>query len=294
MKRLLLPLSVGALSLGAALTLGAAEDEAPPPSRTELYALLVDESLEVADETDPLERAASSARVADQLSDAIVRAATAGDKARVQELALLLAKVLNRGIDHNVAGIDAAALPADRRDELNSLKVHPQLLCQLLDKKLGMPSKPAIEPLKQVVSDAYKKSMKPGPKGEGKDDWKEPNWKEPRWDEFFKEGKKEEWKFWKKDDWRFGKKGDKGKGKGGKGSKPVDFEDNPKKGGKGDKGHKERNRPTSWHAPRRDQAEGVLVALAARPTPGGAPAAVAWLSSAGCRRRRPRGVPPKT
>jgi hypothetical protein len=286
-KRLLLPLTVAALSLGAALTPGAAEDEAPPPSRTELYALLVEESLEVADESDPLQRAASSARVADQLSDAIVRAATAGEKAHVQELALLLAKVLNRGIDHNVAEIDPAALPAERQKELNSLKVHPQYLCQMLDKKLGMPGKPAIEPLKHLVSDAYKKGMKPSSKGEGKDDWKE-----PRWEDFIKEGKKEDFRFWKKDDARFGK--GKGKGKGGKGGRPVDFEDNPKKGGKGDRGVKERARPTSWRGPLPAEDGRVVAALAARPTPLDAPMAAARLGSPRCRRRRLADVPAQT
>lgn len=205
MRRSWLPLLL--FTVSAACLLVASEGESQPQPRPTssiaLYNVLIQESLRIADDDDPLLRAGGTSRVADQFAQAITQAAERGDQAEVLRLTKLLSQLLQRGIQDNVQQLDPAQLDASRLPVWKALAHRPDELRQMLQQQLVHVAKPAVEP---------------GSK---------PSKEDKEAEKYFKELER-----WLK------KEMDKGKGKG-KGKKGRDDDDWPKGKDKDKKGKKE-------------------------------------------------------
>jgi hypothetical protein len=156
-RRLLLPLWLLLVAACGLLAVDVSESAAPPakvslPDIAVLDALVVN-SLEIADEPDPLVRAKGSALVAQALTDAVQRSALRGDAGQAAKLKIWLAKVLEHGVRYNVDAVDPAGLAGPRLKLWNDLNHRPDVITKVLDTRLqGLNA-----PTKQALAEADKK-----------------------------------------------------------------------------------------------------------------------------------------
>jgi hypothetical protein len=219
--RKFLPLLGGVLLSLGLLTLAAAWPNEPVPtgSRAEVLEALVNESLQIADEDDPLRRADGSARVADALAAAVARASARNDRASALALTKHLGLVLERGVNGNIYKLDPNGIEAARYDEWVELTQRPDAIHNALDKPLQHLDRPAADEIDKILTGTVKgwaKGLK-GEKGKemAKEKGKGKGKKKDDWDdEDGPRGKDKKAKDDKKDDKKAkGKDDKKGKGK---------------------------------------------------------------------------------
>jgi hypothetical protein len=154
----------------------------PLPAEPDVVDTLVETSLKIADEADPLDRASGSADAAQVLADAVQRAAKRGDTAHAARLKLWLTKVLDEAVRYNLQTVDRESLSGDPLKRWNDLSARPDAILQSLRVDLQKLN-PSVQ---RAMVNADKDATIPPKKDKGFD--------------------------WKKD--KKDKKGEKGKGKG--------------------------------------------------------------------------------
>jgi hypothetical protein len=159
---LLRPLGVtaetGARQLSAAESLPAEPDPVPALAANlgtarDLVAFVVSQSLLLAEEDDPLQRAWHCNHLADQFSLALVMASSRGDRDRALTLGKHVGDIMDRGVTANLNQLQASGDP--RLAELNQVIGRVRKLVATIDASLtpmpGGPASPAI-PYEQVKS----------------------------------------------------------------------------------------------------------------------------------------------
>jgi len=125
---------------------------ASAPSRTlPLLETLVNNSLKVADEPDPLRRARYCTDVADQLSRLLAQPAARKDQALAKRLAGYLDRVWQQGVADNVARIQVDNIEEKQfnkvKNEVKSLKERANRINHNLETQLKNDEGPAMLPL---------------------------------------------------------------------------------------------------------------------------------------------------
>ena len=157
MRRSLLTLWVGTV-LSCGLLLQASEPDVPrtvgaAAARAGLLRTVVTQSLRVADQEDPLQRAASCNDIAADLARAIAQATARGDTDEAVRLGRYLNKVLGRGVAPNVEQLDPADLAGGRQLEWQAVGKQLDDLITAIEKDLKGPVPPSA-PLRRVLDDS--------------------------------------------------------------------------------------------------------------------------------------------
>jgi hypothetical protein len=179
------------------LAVEVSESASPPggPARPDVAVLdaLVVNSLEIADETDPLLRAKSSVAVSQALADAVQRSALRGETAQAARFKVWMERVLELGVRYNVGTVDPTELSGARLKLWKDLSARPQAISTAMTMRLQGLTPPA----QQALAEADKKE-----KDRQKPAFLDFKGWEKGWDKFKKKGKgkpPDDFKGWEKD-----------------------------------------------------------------------------------------------
>jgi hypothetical protein len=162
-KKFLLPLGIAASACLLLVAIAASDEPEPDldsPAHMAVVDALVKQSLQVADEADPLRRARGSSQVADRLADAVARATARGDKVEALKLTNYLSMVLDRGVSKNVAALDPEQMDETRFAEWQALSWQPEAICATLDRRLQGLGRQGAEEVKRAVAQASRAADK--------------------------------------------------------------------------------------------------------------------------------------
>ncbi len=99
--------------------------------------VLVLSGLQLAEETDPLQRADLSSTLAQRLAQAIVLLSAGGDADQAAELGSALGSLMDRGVSENLVRVETADLPESRRAEVEKVRKRSARAMAVLERNLS-------------------------------------------------------------------------------------------------------------------------------------------------------------